>query len=252
MSSVAEKDTIRKRFARHLDGYEREASVQKTIAERLAGLAGRHIPAPPAVISEAGCGTGFLTRELLSFFSPADYYLNDIVPEAVRLAAEKPNGGNVRFHCRAGDAESVEFPCGTDLFAAGSVFQWFARPGEFLRKTAGNLSCGGYLLFNTFAPGNLREIRETTGMGLDYPSVGQLKAMLEPWFRAVEIREETIVQTFDAPTDVLQHLKKTGGNGNRLLPLDPCHAPGVRQGVPPAVRHGRRSAAHMGSDLHSR
>lgn len=80
----------------------------------------------------------------------------------------------------------------------------------FFEKLAGHLTGGGYLLFNTFAPDNLTEIRQLTGQGLNYPSTDQLKAWLLPHFRLLHVEETTIRLTFPSPEDVLRHLKYTG------------------------------------------
>lgn len=76
----------------------------------------------------------------------------------------------------------------------------------------------GLLLFSTFVPGNLYEIKELTGKGLVYPTSDTLVGWLSTaGFNLLHYEEETIVLTFKTPLDVLRHLKATGvtatGNG---------------------------------------
>ena len=110
----------------------------------------------------------------------------------------------------AGNAEEIDFPGRFDLIASASAFQWMKEPVQFLHKQAGMLSPNGTLLFNTFAPGNLTEIKQLTGKGLTYPSGELLTEWLEEDFHLIHLREEEIILTFDTPLDVLRHLKHTG------------------------------------------
>ena len=76
----------------------------------------------------------------------------------------------------------------------------------------------GLLLFSTFVPGNLYEIKELTGKGLVYPTSDTLVGWLSTAdFNLLHQEEDPIVLTFKTPLDVLRHLKATGvtatGNG---------------------------------------
>ena len=118
----------------------------------------------------------------------------------------------------AGDAETLSFPGKFDLIASASVFQWIKEPEAFLHKLSGLLVPQGTLLFSTFVPGNLHEIKELTGKGLAYPTSDALAKWLSAAdFDLLHQEEETIVLTFNTPLDVLRHLKATGvtatGNG---------------------------------------
>ena len=67
------------------------------------------------------------------------------------------------------------------------------------------------LLFNTFTPDNLSEIRALTGRGLAYPEADAIRRWVgEAGLRILEERTEKIRLTFDTPLDVLRHLKLTG------------------------------------------
>ncbi len=205
-----DKESVRKRFSRRPDAYEQAASVQRTIAQRLGEIAREGIPGPVRTIWEAGCGTGFLTRELTGIFSPDRYYVNDLVAEAAVSVWKKYQDSGFDILPVPGDAEALPFPEGIDLLSAASVFQWFGDKPEFVRRAAAALPPGGHLLFNTFCPGNLREVRELTGRGLDYPGPGELTAMTAPFFDLLHLSRATVVQWFDDPMDVLRHLQRTG------------------------------------------
>lgn len=196
------------RFTRALDTYDRHADAQQQICRRLTGLLARHTGMHFRRFLEIGCGTGCLTRLLKECSVIDEWYLNDLC-EACRSKVATLFPGQTPFFI-AGDAEGIEFPGRFDLIASASAFQWIGEPATFLHKLAGMLSPGGTLLFNTFAPGNLEEIRQLTGCGLPYPSAGQLNEWLAKDFQVLHIREEEIILTLDTPLDVLRHLKHTG------------------------------------------
>ena len=92
------------------------------------------------------------------------------------------------------------------------------EPETFLHKLSGLLMQQGLLLFSTFVPGNLYEIKKLTGKGLVYPTSDTLVGWLSAAdFNLLHQEEDTIVLTFKTPLDVLRHLKATGvtatGNG---------------------------------------
>ena len=112
-----------------------------------------------------------------------------------------------------GDAETVVFPSDMDAVLSSSTVQWFEDKSSFLRNAHAALKPDGMLIFNTFGPNNLTEVRELTGQGLDYPSIEEWKKWMEMYFDDVRITHETIVTTFDSPKDLLRHLRLTGVTG---------------------------------------
>ena len=115
-------------------------------------------------------------------------------------------------HCFPGDVEKLFLPLSFDLIASASTFQWFTTPEETFKKLSKRLEQRGVLVFSTFGKFNLREIRLTTGGGLDYRNKEELEKMLKPYFEIELIEEEFHMLEFDTPLAVLQHLKKTGVN----------------------------------------
>lgn len=203
-----DKEQVRRRFTRHLAAYDSLAVVQQRIAATLAGLFVPHAPERIGRALEVGCGTGFLTRELLKIGRVEKLYLNDLVPEA--LPALQAKLGLDSAELLPGDAEQMRMPTGLDLAASASAMQWFEDLDGFFAKTADALNPGGWFVFNLFGPENLHQIKALTGIGLEYLPAETLRTLLEKRFEVVEFREETIRQTFDTPFDVLRHLQQTG------------------------------------------
>lgn len=144
-----------KSFSRHVKTYDRNAQLQRSMAERLATL----IPNPfPQKILEIGCGTGMFTRHLLAR-DPSSLILNDIAPPMIEYLRSHLNlPAKTKF--LAGNAESVTIPK-VKLIAGNAVFQWFQHPEVTLKRLYASLDQKGYLAFSTFGPKTLEEFRST-------------------------------------------------------------------------------------------
>lgn len=196
------------RFTRALDSYDAEAVAQRQICRRLIGLLRRYAGSRFRRILEIGCGTGGFTRLLRDCCSADEWYLNDLCEGCRETATGLFATGHPVFI--AGDAETAAFPGQFDLIASASAFQWIRHPEAFLHRLAAMLSAEGTMVFNTFAPDNLREVRLLSGRGLNYPTAEQLTEWIRTNYRLLHMEEERIVLTFDTPMDVLRHLKATG------------------------------------------
>ena len=186
-----DKELVAKRFSYSRSTYDREASVQRQVAEKMmrlltdallsAGIPRPQLPTHFRHIVELGCGTGSYSRMLLNFLP--------------------------------GDAEALDFPRETDLITSCSTLQWFNDPGAFLTRCHQALVADGLLAFSTFGTTNMHEIRQLTGHGLDYLSVEELQALLSPHFDILHAEEEVVTLPFPTPQAVLKHLKQTGVTG---------------------------------------
>lgn len=204
------------RFSRALDSYDQHAGAQQQICRALTGLLSRYTGMHFRRTLEIGCGTGGFTRCLQASCVIDEWILNDLCQGCHDRIARLFPGQSPLFI--PGNAEEIAFPGRFDLIASASAFQWMKEPDRFIHKLAAMLKPNGILLFNTFSPGNLAEVRQLTGKGLAYPSAEQLTGWLEEDFHLLHLREEAITLTFDTPANVLRHLKYTGvtatGNGS--------------------------------------
>lgn len=214
--TIIESRQIHARFSRALSSYDKHADAQHRISRQLAVLLLQYRGSSFRRILEIGCGTGGFTRYLYKYCKGNEWLLNDLCEGSQELINQSFSEDPHTPLFMAGDAEILAFPGPFDLIASASVFQWMKQPETFLQKLAGLLTPDGTLLFSTFAPGNLEEIRELTGIGLTYPTTEQLKKWLTPYFHLLDMEEETITLTFPTPLEVLRHLKNTGvtANGN--------------------------------------
>lgn len=211
MPHTMNKKLIAERFAKAVGSYSREARVQQQIAMKMIGLLQQHLPAPPPRrVVEFGCGTGIYSRLLLHRLQPEQLLLNDLCSEMGNSCRDLLNE---RVSFVPGDAEQLPFPPGTELITSCSTLQWFEQPEVFFCRCNRSLPAHGYFAFTTFGKENMKEIRQLTGSGLAYRSRQELEALLAPLYHIVHSEEELIPLTFDAPMQVLHHLKQTGVTG---------------------------------------
>lgn len=209
-----DSERIRRKFDRACLTYDEAAVAQQQIARHLSAIwevyQQKH-RFRPATALEIGCGTGGFTRYLQQSCASALWTLNDLYPTCADKALSYCAEGT-RFVCA--DAATKAWNGRYQLIASSSVFQWIPEPESFVGRLAGCQRRGDVLLFSTFLPGNLVEIRELTGQGLFYPSAEQWNDWLEPFYQ-VDLQEtETIRLLFTSPQAVLRHLKETGVTAN--------------------------------------
>jgi len=113
---------IEKNFSKYAHQYDKNAQLQKFMAEKLASFLPKDTPEK---ILEIGCGTGLFTKYLLA--KPVKkIFLNDISPEMIKCMKLKiflPPFSQI-IH---GNAELLKFQM-VNMIAANAVFQWFKNP----------------------------------------------------------------------------------------------------------------------------
>lgn len=180
---------------------------------------------------ELGYGAGTLTRLYMPQLIPhcQKVILSDIqephTSESVTDWVFDLSGENCDCCVDIKDAESTDFikehlkGKSLDIIFSSSMFQWLNSPGMMLRRCCNALRHNGMIVLSFYGPGTFKEILQTVGTGLKYPSPEWMariarECMME--INLLETKEETIL--FDTSTDALRHLKLTGVNGLPGLP----------------------------------
>ncbi|NJM14587.1 MAG: malonyl-ACP O-methyltransferase BioC [Bacteroidales bacterium] len=209
---IIHTDLVKDRFSRSFVNYNQEAVVQKQIAARMGHLLQGAMPKRVGCLLEIGCGTGFLTHQLVNSFLVEKYYLNDLAENAIH-EVEK-NMGQANFTFVAGDAEvTASLPGSLDAIVSSSTFQWFKNIALFFRGCTTLLNPDGMLAFATFGPKNFEQIWHTLHIGLHYQPLNQLLNALGPYFHIIHAEEWQQSELFASPAEVLRHIKLTGVNG---------------------------------------
>jgi len=211
---MTDKNNIEKCFEKGSKTYNSKAIIQKKIAAKLAHLLLQNGLHTIERLLEIGCGTGFLTEQILKNFSINEYFINDLVDKSISdIKAITSNHKQPIYDYIKGDAETISFPKELNAIISTSTFQWFNYLEEFILKIKSQLSANGTLAFSTFGPNNYKEIKATLNVGLEYKSQKNLKQILEPNFEIIHTEEWTEQKEFTSPVEVLKHMKFTGVNG---------------------------------------
>lgn len=201
------KSRIRQAFQKALKDYDRHALIQQKMTINLMAHLQDYLPNGSLdSVLELGCGSGLLSTLLQKQIS-ADYWLFNDLCDVRALLAEKLIQP---FDFSCGDAENFPFSRQFDLIASASAVQWFHQPEAFIAHCKTGLKTNGLLAVATFGKDNLKEVRQITNIGLNYPTLSQWQTWLAKDFELLWCEDFKVILDFDTPLDVLKHLKYTG------------------------------------------
>jgi malonyl-CoA O-methyltransferase len=159
-----DKRQLRRSFERAASTYDRAAVLQREVCERaLERLDLMKIS--PAVILDAGSGTGFAAQALARRYPRATVVEFDIAHAMLQTArARAPRWkkwlGRQRELFVCGDNEQLPIRAGTvGLFWSNLAFQWANDLPRVFSECQRVLKPGGLLTFTTFGPDTLKELR---------------------------------------------------------------------------------------------
>ena len=199
------KDLIMKRFEKNLANYEKNAFVQKNMAEKLFSLLDKK---RYDNILELGCGTGLLTKIIAENLNFAHYTANDIVSGCEKYI--KKINKDIEFVPSDMEDFIREDKEKYDLIVSNAALQWVENVSVFVENLYDKLNDGGAILFSIFGKDNYKEIQQITGKTLKYFSETELGKMLLQYEPTIEKYTETIA--FNSPQEVLKHMRFTGVN----------------------------------------
>ena len=211
------KQLVCRQFQRVAASYDSQAMIQHRVADHLLGLLNCHDKKDIHRVLEIGCCTGLLTRKLTEACSEIrELVLNDLVEGFAVQAGNQAGIPAIRF--LAGDIETMPLSGPFDLIISSSTFHWLHDLDGLLKKLADNLAPGATLAFSMYGPDNLQEIRQLTGIGLDYFSLQEVQAMVSKHFTLDHSDQQREVFHFASPREVLTHLRGTGVNAVSIKP----------------------------------
>ncbi|MFV1997160.1 MAG: malonyl-ACP O-methyltransferase BioC [Acidiferrobacterales bacterium] len=214
---LLDKHQVRRAFDRAAGTYDNFAALQYEVADRLLErLEVMNIDI--RTVLDVGCGTGYCTRRLEKRCKRAKIIGLDLAPAMVRVAKGQ-NSWRRKGIYLAGDAESLPIASGSvDLVFSNLALQW-CDPDAVFREFARVLRPGGTILFSTFGPDTLHELRQAWHEVDELPHVHDFVDMhdlgdalmraglIEP----VMDRENLILEYIDV-TAVMRDLKGVGAH----------------------------------------
>ncbi|HEY7743269.1 MAG TPA: malonyl-ACP O-methyltransferase BioC [Burkholderiales bacterium] len=168
-----DKRMVRRAFERAAASYDAAAVLQNEVCRRMLARL-EYIRIAPATILDAGSGTGNAVRGLLGRYPGARLIALDLALAMARRArARRPwwrallgrSGGRLSAVC--GDIEQLPLaPAGAGLIWSNLALQWSNEPKRAFAEMHRVLRPGGLLMFSTFGPDTLKELRAAFG-GVD-------------------------------------------------------------------------------------
>ncbi len=199
--------SIKSHFEKSMDKYDENAIVQIDLAERLATSL-LQFNFNFKNILELGCGTGVLTKQIQQNFSFTNYYANDIVEKSKNYISNIiPN--NTFLH---GNAIKIRPQNNVDLIISNAMFQWFFNLEGIINHCKSLLNKDGILAFSTFGTENFAEIKDISGLSLNYLNKEAIANILKQNFEILHIEEYKYTLNFNTPLELLAHMKNTGVN----------------------------------------
>ncbi len=152
------RDRVGRAFHQQAGEYDRHATVQKRVVNRLMSIAHSHLSAVPADILDIGCGTGQLLSSLGRRYPHSRLYGLDLAYNMTRCSAERLGSGATLIN---GDAEQLPFrEAAFDLVVSSSTLQWIEDLDRFFRQCHRVVRPGGFLCLAFFGGQTMRELQE--------------------------------------------------------------------------------------------
>lgn len=153
--------SIERHFSRAAEAYHQQARVQRQAAEQLAaGVA--ELGLAPRRVLDIGCGTGFLTRNILALFPAAEVVALDLSPGMIEFARRKlPRDAALEFVV----ADAMEYTPSEpfDLVVSSSTLQWLQPFERLFAKLRSLLTPGGHIGTAIMLHGTLGELHTLRG-----------------------------------------------------------------------------------------
>jgi len=215
--SQTEKHRIQKHFDAKAICYESSAVLQRNVCKELIQRLDL-TRLKPAVVLDVGCGTGWGTQDLLQKYKKAKIISLDLSPEMLKQTKSK--GGWFRKpKIICADAEDIPLEDeSVDLIFSNLMLQWCDYKkvfAEFKRI----LKPEGLLMFSTFGPDTLKELKQSWAKVDDHAHVNDFTDMHDLGDELIHaglaepvMDMDVLTLTYKDVLSVMKDLKAIGAN----------------------------------------
>jgi malonyl-CoA O-methyltransferase len=213
MSAGVDARHVRHAFGRAAAMYDAHAVLQAEVGtrllERLDGL-----ELAPERVLDVGSGPGRGSEALHARFPNTDVIALDLALPMLHAAASRA----AKFARVGGDAQALPFADASfDLLHSNLCLQWCDDPGLAIAEFARVLKPGGLLLFTTFGPATLHELRAAFAAADAKPHVGRFvdmhdigDALLTTGFRDPVLERDDFLLTYADALTLMRELRAIG------------------------------------------
>lgn len=215
---------VRQSFERAAATYDAAAVLQGEVCRRMLSRLD-YIKLDPAAVLDAGSGTGNAVAGLLARYPRARLVALDLaLAMARRIRTRRPwwrklldlRGARLGVVC--GDIESLPLAGGSfDLVWSNLTLQWVSGPRRAFAELYRALRPGGLLMFSSFGPDTLKELRAASRDAdrhthvhrfIDMHDVGDM--LVQCGFADPVMDMETVTMTYASVRDLMRDLKAIG------------------------------------------
>ncbi len=219
------KTLSRRAFEKAAKAYDEAAILQREVASRLVERLD-YMLIEPAVVLDAGAGTGYCAEDLVQRYPDSQVIALDIANAMLEQTRFKlQNNKNISY--LASDVESIALADNSiDLIVSSLTVQWCNDYLKAFAEFKRVLKPGGCLLFTSFGPDALKELRHCwakvdndshVNSFVDMHHVGD--ALLNAGFENPVMDSEVITVTYKDVYQIMRDLKTIGAhnvlNGRR-------------------------------------
>ncbi len=213
-----DRQRVRRAFNAAADSYDGAAVLQREVLQRLL-QALQPVRHQPALILDAGCGTGEAWLLLRQRYRKAQIIALDIAENMLQHTRRR--GGLLhRPMCVCGDIEQLPLAdASVDMVFSNLALQWVNDLPTVLAEFYRVLTPGGLLVFSSFGPDTLQELRhcwrevdEAVHVNdfIDMHDIGD--ALLQAGLADPVMSAEHIVMTYPQARLLMQDLRDIGAN----------------------------------------
>lgn len=223
---ILDKRQLRRAFERAAAGYDQAAVLQHEVCDRMLSRL-NYIKYTPSLILDAGSGTGYASRKLITRYPAAEVLAVDIalamhlqarpaVPWWKRLSRTRRN--QIDYLC--GDIELLPLKdaC-VGMVWSNLALQWCNDMRYTFSEVRRVLQPGGLFMFSTFGPDTLKELRQAFRSVDNYSHINRFTDMHDigdmlahNGFATPVMDMEYITLTYDDVIGVMRDLRAIGAH----------------------------------------
>ncbi|TDY04083.1 malonyl-ACP O-methyltransferase BioC [Thiohalophilus thiocyanatoxydans] len=221
-AQIIDKRLARGAFDRAAGSYDQAAVLQREVADRILERLD-YIKHVPQRLLDVGCGTGYTLQPLARRYPGSEIWALDVSLNMLDQARRKPTLWQKfrgRFRYVAGDAEQLPLAdASVDMIFSSLAVQWCVDLDRTFAEMRRVLKPDGLLMFSTFGPDTLRELRHCFESVDDYSHTNQFidmhdigDALLRNGFGDPVMDMEMLTVTYDDVLSIMRDLKQIGAH----------------------------------------